>query len=49
MQSVKQHENLRKFPNAASITSGEGLDKKISIPVITNEGDVRQKNTNNVQ
>ena len=31
MQSVKQHDNLRKFPNATSITSGVGLD----IPVIT--------------
>ena len=35
MQSVKQHDNLRKFPNAASITSGVGLDKTLAIPVIT--------------
>ena len=32
MQSVKQHDNLRKFPNAASITSGVGLDKTLAIP-----------------
>ena len=32
MQSVKQHDNLRKFPNAASITSGVGLDKTLAVP-----------------
>ena len=38
MQLVKQHDkfdNLRKFPNAASITSSEGLDKTLAVPVIT--------------
>ena len=35
MQSVKQHDNLRKFPNAASIASGVGLDKTLAVPVIT--------------
>ena len=33
MQLVKQHDNLRKFPNATSITSG-GLDKTLADPVI---------------
>ena len=56
MQSVKQYDNLRKFPNATSTTSGVGLDKTLAVPVITqvylkqlsgtNDGDVRQKNTN---
>ena len=35
MQSVKQHDNLRKFPNATSITSGVELDKTMAVPVIT--------------
>ena len=35
MQSVKQHDNLRKFQNATSITSGVGLDKTLAVPVIT--------------
>ena len=35
MQSVKQHDNLQKFPNAASITSGVGLDRTKADPVIT--------------
>ena len=35
MQLVKQHDNLRKFPNATSITSGEGLGKTLAVPVIT--------------
>ena len=35
LQSVKQHDNIRKFPNAISITSGEGLDKTLPVPVIT--------------
>ena len=35
MQSVKQHNNLQKFPNATSITSGVGLDKILAVPVIT--------------
>ena len=35
MQLVKQHENLRKFPNAASITSSEGLDKTLAVLVVT--------------
>ena len=35
MQYVKQHDNLRKFPNAASITSGVGLDKALAVSVIT--------------
>ena len=34
MQSVKQQDNLRKFPNATSITSG-GLDKTLAVPVIS--------------
>ena len=33
MQSVKQRDNLRKFPNATSITSG-GLDKTLAVPLI---------------
>ena len=33
MQSVKQHDSLRKFPKATSITSG-GLDKTLAVPVI---------------
>ena len=33
MQSVKQHDNLRKFPNATSITSG-GLDKTLAVTLI---------------
>ena len=33
MQSVKQHDNLQKFPNATSITSS-GLDKTLAVPVI---------------
>ena len=32
---VKQHDNLGKFPNAAFITSGVGLDKTLAVPVIT--------------
>ena len=35
MQLVKQHENLQKFPNAASITSSEGLDKTLAVLVVT--------------
>ena len=35
MQYVKQHDNLGKFPNAVSITSGVGLDKTLAVPVIT--------------
>ena len=36
LQSVKQHDNLRKFPNAASITRGVELDKKkLAVPIIT--------------
>ena len=35
MQLVKQHDNLRKFPNATSIASGVGLDKTLAVPVIT--------------
>ena len=35
MQSVKQHDNIQKFPNAASITSGLGLDKALGVLVIT--------------
>ena len=51
----KQHNNLRKFPNAgASITRGVGLGKHWLFQLSplyyqlsgTNEGDVRQKNTN---
>ena len=34
MQSVKQHNNLRKFPNETSTTSGVGLDKTLAVPVI---------------
>ena len=33
MQSVKKHDNLRKFPNATSIASGR-LDKTLAVPVI---------------
>ena len=33
MQSVKQRDNLRKFPNATSITSS-GIDKTLADPVI---------------
>ena len=52
-----QHDNLQKFPNATSITSREGLDKTLAVPVIifiltpicgTNGGEVRQKNTNKI-
>ena len=32
---VKQHDNLGKLPNAASITSGVGLDKTLAVPVVT--------------
>ena len=35
MQLVKQHDNLRRFPNAASITTGLQLDKVLAVPVIT--------------
>ena len=35
MQSVKQDDNLRKFPNAASITRDIELDKKLAVPFIT--------------
>ena len=35
MQYVKQHDNQGNFPNAASITSGVGLDKTLAVPVIT--------------
>ena len=35
MQSVKQHDNLGKFPNATSTTSGVGLDKTLGVPAIT--------------
>ena len=35
MQSVKQYDNLRKFPNATSINSGVELDKTLAVPVIT--------------
>ena len=35
MQSLKQHDNLQKFPNATSTTSSEGLDKTLAVPVIT--------------
>ena len=35
MQSVKQHDNLRRFPNAASINTGIRLDKILGVPVIT--------------
>ena len=35
MQLVKQQDNLRKFPNATSITSVVGLDKTLAVPVIT--------------
>ena len=34
MQLVKQHDNLRSFPNAASITTGVRLDKILAVPVI---------------
>ena len=33
MQSVKQHDNLRRFPNAVSITTGVRLDKILVVPV----------------
>ena len=53
MQLVKEHVNLRKFPNATSTTSGVGLDKTLAVPVIilvlTVEWDVRQKNKVQVQ
>ena len=35
MQYVKQHDNLGKFPYAASITRGVKLDKTLTVPVIT--------------
>ena len=35
MQSVKQHDNLRRFPNAASITTGIRLDKILAVTVIS--------------
>ena len=35
MQLVKQHDNLRRFPNAASITTGVQLDKILAFPVIS--------------
>ena len=35
MQLVKQHDNLRMFRNAASITSCIGLDKILAVPVIS--------------
>ena len=35
MQSVKQHDDQRKFPNATSTTSGVGVDKTLAVPVIT--------------
>ena len=35
MQWVKQHDNLRKFPNAASINTSVRLDKISAGPVIT--------------
>ena len=35
MQSVKQHNNQRKFSKATSITSGVGSDKILTVPVIT--------------
>ena len=35
LQSVKQHDNLRKFPNAASINNCVGMDKALAVPVIT--------------
>ena len=31
MQSVKQHNNLRRFPNVASITTGIRLDKILAV------------------
>ena len=33
LQLVKQHDNLRSFPNAASITTGVPLDKILAVPV----------------
>ena len=33
MQSVKQHDNVRRFPNAASITTGVRLDKIMAVAV----------------
>ena len=33
--SVKKHDNLRKFLNAKSTTSCVGLDKTLAVPVIT--------------
>ena len=38
-QSVKQYDNLQKFPNAASITRGVGLDKKNWLQVLSDEWD----------
>ena len=35
MQLVNQHDNLRRFPNAASITTGIRLDKILAVPVIS--------------
>ena len=35
MQLIKQHNDLRKFPNATSTTSCLGLDKTLAVPVIT--------------
>ena len=35
MQPVKQHDNLRRFPNAVSITTGLRLDKILTVPVIS--------------
>ena len=38
MQCVKQHENLRKFLNATSITSRVRLDKLLAVPFISRVG-----------
>ena len=35
MHSVKQHDKLRKFPNATYIASGVGLVETLAVPVIT--------------
>ena len=35
MQLVKQHDNLRRFPNAASITTCVRLDKILAVSVIS--------------
>ena len=35
MQLVQQHDDLRMFPNAASITTGVRLDKILAVPAIT--------------